>query len=69
MLASRLGHEGSAIVPPSTVDLLGLAAEEAAPFEAENQVVAGNVIGYGATSGEMFLRGTVGEPEFCVTCE
>jgi signal transduction histidine kinase len=34
LLASRLGHEGSAIVPPSTVDLLGLAAEEAAPFEA-----------------------------------
>lgn len=25
------------------------------------QVIAGNVIGYGATSGEIFLRGTVGE--------
>jgi glutamate synthase (NADPH/NADH) large chain len=36
-----------------------------APFEAETQVVAGNVIGYGATSGEIFLRGTVGE-RFCV---
>jgi len=24
-------------------------------------VIAGNVIGYGATSGEMFLRGQVGE--------
>jgi len=35
------------------------------PFEAETQVVAGNVIGYGATSGEIFLRGTVGE-RFCV---
>ena len=36
-----------------------------APFEAETQVVAGNVIGYGATAGEIFLRGTVGE-RFCV---
>jgi len=35
------------------------------PFEAETQVVAGNVIGYGATSGEIFLRGLVGE-RFCV---
>ncbi|MFE5835806.1 glutamate synthase large subunit [Arthrobacter sp. NPDC056493] len=30
-------------------------------FQAERNVVAGNVIGYGATSGEMFLRGQVGE--------
>ncbi|MER5389106.1 glutamate synthase-related protein, partial [Saccharopolyspora sp. NPDC002686] len=30
-------------------------------FAAENQVIAGNVIGYGATSGEVFLRGRVGE--------
>ena len=36
-----------------------------APFEAETQVVAGNVIGYGATGGEIFLRGVVGE-RFCV---
>jgi glutamate synthase (NADPH/NADH) large chain len=35
------------------------------PFEAQTQVVAGNVIGYGATAGEIFLRGTVGE-RFCV---
>ena len=28
---------------------------------AERNVIAGNVIGYGATSGEMFLRGQVGE--------
>ncbi|HXD28660.1 MAG TPA: glutamate synthase large subunit [Arthrobacter sp.] len=28
---------------------------------AEQNVVAGNVIGYGATSGELFLRGVVGE--------
>ncbi len=30
-------------------------------FQAERNVIAGNVIGYGATSGEMFLRGQVGE--------
>ncbi len=30
-------------------------------FPAESNVIAGNVIGYGATSGEMFLRGQVGE--------
>ncbi len=35
------------------------------PFDAETQVVAGNVIGYGATSGEIFLRGKVGE-RLCV---
>ena len=34
-------------------------------FVAEQQIVAGNVIGYGATSGEIFLRGIVGE-RFCV---
>ncbi|CAM3501537.1 glutamate synthase large subunit [Kibdelosporangium persicum] len=32
-----------------------------APFAAEAQVIAGNVIGYGATSGEIYLRGRVGE--------
>jgi glutamate synthase (NADPH/NADH) large chain len=36
-----------------------------AVFTAEQQVIAGNVIGYGATGGEMFLRGVVGE-RFCV---
>jgi glutamate synthase (NADPH/NADH) large chain len=36
-----------------------------ATFAAEDNVVAGNVIGYGATSGEIFLRGRVGE-RFCV---
>ncbi len=36
-----------------------------APFPAEQHVIAGNVIGYGATSGEIFLRGMVGE-RFCV---
>ncbi|HEX2705652.1 MAG TPA: glutamate synthase-related protein, partial [Candidatus Lustribacter sp.] len=39
--------------------------DRAAPLAAEHNVIAGNVIGYGATSGEVFLRGTVGE-RFCV---
>lgn len=30
-------------------------------FAAENNVIAGNVIGYGATSGSIFIRGKVGE--------
>jgi len=30
-------------------------------FAAEHNVIAGNVIGYGATSGSMFIRGLVGE--------
>jgi glutamate synthase (NADPH/NADH) large chain len=34
-------------------------------FVAHDNVIAGNVIGYGATSGEMYLRGVVGE-RFCV---
>ncbi|MGY9080510.1 MAG: glutamate synthase large subunit, partial [Candidatus Nanopelagicales bacterium] len=36
-----------------------------APFEPSENTIAGNVIGYGATSGEIFLRGRVGE-RFCV---
>jgi glutamate synthase (NADPH/NADH) large chain len=36
-----------------------------APFAAEEHIIAGNVIGYGATAGEMYLRGRVGE-RFCV---
>jgi glutamate synthase (NADPH/NADH) large chain len=39
--------------------------DRAATFAAHEQVVAGNVIGYGATSGELFVRGAVGE-RFCV---
>ena len=31
------------------------------PFPAEDNIIAGNVIGYGATSGEMYLNGIVGE--------
>jgi glutamate synthase (NADPH/NADH) large chain len=37
----------------------------AAPFAAEHNVIAGNVLAYGATSGELYVRGVVGE-RFCV---
>ncbi|SFW71419.1 glutamate synthase large subunit [Amycolatopsis australiensis] len=36
-----------------------------ARYVAEEQIIAGNVIAYGATSGEIFIRGKVGE-RFCV---
>jgi glutamate synthase (NADPH/NADH) large chain len=39
--------------------------DRGAPFEAEEQIIAGNVIGYGATGGEILIRGQVGE-RFCV---
>jgi glutamate synthase (NADPH) large chain len=39
--------------------------DRAATFEASAHIIAGNVICYGATSGEVFLRGKVGE-RFCV---
>ena len=35
------------------------------PFRAEEQIIAGNVVLYGATSGTAFIRGQVGE-RFCV---
>ncbi|WP_233121365.1 glutamate synthase large subunit [Tersicoccus sp. Bi-70] len=35
--------------------------DRASSFAAEHEVIAGNVIGYGATSGQLFLRGLVGE--------
>jgi glutamate synthase (NADPH/NADH) large chain len=38
---------------------------EQAPFVAEDNVIGGNVIAYGATAGEIYLRGVVGE-RFCV---
>jgi glutamate synthase (NADPH/NADH) large chain len=38
---------------------------EKAQFASQQNVIAGNVIGYGATSGEIFIRGLVGE-RFCV---
>jgi glutamate synthase (NADPH/NADH) large chain len=39
--------------------------DRAATFSAHEQIIAGNVICYGATSGEVFVRGGVGE-RFCV---
>ena len=40
---------------------------ESSPFVAEDQIIAGNVIGYGATGGEIYLRGIVGERSHQVT--
>ena len=40
---------------------LVLRPDERAPFAAEENVIAGNVIGYGATSGTLLVRGVVGE--------
>ena len=39
--------------------------DQRAKFAAHENVIAGNVIGYGGTSGEIFIRGIVGE-RFCV---
>ncbi len=39
--------------------------DRSAPLVAEDNVIAGNVAAYGATGGELFLRGRVGE-RFCV---
>jgi glutamate synthase (NADPH/NADH) large chain len=39
--------------------------DRSATFAAHEQIIAGNVICYGATSGEVFIRGGVGE-RFCV---
>ena len=50
------GLSGGRVVvyPPKTVT-----------FKAEHNIIAGNVIGYGAVAGELYLRGVVGE-RFCV---
>jgi glutamate synthase (NADPH/NADH) large chain len=45
--------------------VISVRPDERAPFAAEQNVIAGNVIAYGATSGELYLRGVVGE-RFCV---
>ena len=42
-----------------------LRPDRASTFVAQDNIIAGNVIGYGATSGEIFIRGQVGE-RFCV---
>ncbi len=39
--------------------------DRSSALTAENNVIAGNVVAYGATSGEIFLRGHAGE-RFCV---
>jgi len=39
--------------------------DEKAAFPSEQNIIAGNVIGYGATRGEILIRGIVGE-RFCV---
>ena len=44
---------------------LTLRPDPTAPYKAEENIIAGNVILYGATSGEIFVRGIVGE-RFCV---
>jgi glutamate synthase (NADPH/NADH) large chain len=44
---------------------LVLRPPEGSALVAQDNVIAGNVVGYGATSGEMFLRGRAGE-RFCV---
>jgi len=41
--------------------VIAVRPDERARFVAEQNVIAGNVIGYGATSGRLFLRGVVGE--------
>jgi glutamate synthase (NADPH/NADH) large chain len=45
--------------------VLSVRPHDDAPFAAEQNVIAGNVIAYGATSGSIYLRGVVGE-RFCV---
>ncbi len=39
--------------------------DPSAPFVAQTQVICGNVVAYGATSGEIYIRGLAGE-RFCV---
>ncbi|GAA2173338.1 glutamate synthase large subunit [Agrococcus versicolor] len=41
--------------------LIAVRPDPTAPFVAERNVIAGNVIGYGATSGSLHIRGIVGE--------
>jgi glutamate synthase (NADPH/NADH) large chain len=45
--------------------VIAVRPDEAAPYAAEDNVIAGDVIGYGATAGELYLSGVVGE-RFCV---
>jgi glutamate synthase (NADPH/NADH) large chain len=45
--------------------VIAVRPDQRATLVAEHNVIAGNVIGYGATGGEIYLRGVVGE-RFCV---
>ncbi len=45
--------------------IIAVRPPETSPFAAEAQIIAGNVVLYGATSGRAFIRGQVGE-RFCV---
>ena len=56
----RLRRQGPLRRPRSS-----LRPPTASTFVAEDNIIAGNVILYGATSGEVFIRGVVGE-RFCV---
>jgi len=41
--------------------IIAVQPDPAAKFDASKQIIAGNVIAYGATGGEIYLRGRVGE--------
>jgi glutamate synthase (NADPH/NADH) large chain len=72
-VGAMLGHEVTKAhptgLPENLVDLtfglsggrLVLRPHHESTFLAEEQIIAGNVIAYGATSGEIFIRGQVGE--------
>ena len=69
--AARASRCGSRATPTTTsaracrAAASSCARDRDAPFVAEENIIAGNVILYGATGGEVFLRGVVGE-RFCV---
>ena len=41
--------------------LISIRPDRSSSYAAEQNIIAGNVIGYGATSGKIFIRGIVGE--------
>ena len=69
--AARASRCGSRATPTTTSARGSPAAGSSSgptgrrPSTPSEQIIAGNVIGYGATAGEIFLRGQVGE-RFCV---
>jgi glutamate synthase (NADPH/NADH) large chain len=65
-LRGSAGQSFGAFVPRGiTLRLEGDANDRDALFVAEENIIAGNVALYGATSGEAYIRGVVGE-RFCV---